>query len=94
MFTHLVLMKKSPFYIYSSNEKDALDAAEKVGELLIGIVQTDGKHLIVKVPRKAMTFDQKETKQIECEDFMLEESKFLNSQELLEQELEKLNESI
>lgn len=63
MFTHLVILKKSPWFIYCQNEKDALKTCDSFQGEVSGIVV--GKDLIVKQPRYVQTLEQAETLQIE-----------------------------
>lgn len=64
MFKNLVILKKSPWFLYADNEKDALQVCNKFKDDVVGVVS--GKDLIVKHPRFAMTLEQTETLQIEA----------------------------
>jgi hypothetical protein len=64
MFTHLVILKKEPFFLYADNEKEALKVCDKFKDDVAGVVS--GKNIIVKHPRLEMTLEQKETLQIEA----------------------------
>jgi len=41
MFNHLVMLKKSPWYVYAANEADALETCEKYRSNVIGVVSSD-----------------------------------------------------
>ncbi len=91
MFSHLVLIDKSPYFLYCKDEEDALSTAAKAGSHVVGIATGDEGGIIVRKPRSVMTLEQEEVKQIDCDDDLLEESKFLNSQNLIGEELGKLD---
>lgn len=62
MFTHLVMLKKEPWFIYCEDEAGALAISSKFQGEVSGIVV--GESLIVKQPRYVHTLSQEEILQI------------------------------
>jgi hypothetical protein len=38
MFTHLITLKKSPWFVYSRTQEDALNICKKYGDNVVGVV--------------------------------------------------------
>jgi len=38
MFTHLITLKKAPWFIYSQDQEDALNICKKYGDNVVGVV--------------------------------------------------------
>lgn len=62
MFTHLVMLKKEPWFLYCIDEKNALEVSDKFPGEVSGIVIAES--LIVKQPRFKRTLEQEQTFQI------------------------------
>jgi hypothetical protein len=63
MFTHLILLKRSPWFIYSPSEADALETASKFAQHdLVGVVVSKG--LEVKRPIQKVVLEAIEQKLI------------------------------
>lgn len=63
MFSHLVILKEHPFYIYCTDENNAIGVAAIYNEKVVGIVE--GKDLIVKQIKQQTTLYIPEIKQLE-----------------------------
>ena len=88
MFTHLVLLKKSPWFIYCKDEKDALTYASSLTEHLVGIAISQGG-FEVKQPRMELRLTQEVTQQIELDPTKNENFLDPTAKEELDAELEK-----
>ena len=67
MFSHLVLLKRSPWFIYSVSEDDACQTASHYKTDLVGIVKTKGQYLEVLAPTTKVVLQPVHIKQItEC----------------------------
>lgn len=67
LFTHLLLIKTSPYFIYCSSEVDAIDTCKRFKrEDIIGVVQAEGG-LIVLEPKQTIVLHPIEQKQIELD---------------------------
>lgn len=64
MFSHLVMLKKAPWFLYCESEAIALKTCESFPNEVSGIVVAES--LMVKQPRLVNTLEQAETFQIEA----------------------------
>lgn len=102
MFTHVVMLKCAPYFLYAENEKDALAICDKFKDDLVGIVI--GENLFVKQPQVKFSFDQAVTHQIAYTDKVEkieqavtdeeEQTDMLGLSDEMEAEFEKLQSSI
>lgn len=65
-FTHLVLLKRTPFYIYAGDEQDALKYCDNFKNDLLGIVVAPGG-LEVKVPQMRVKLTPAKTELIDLD---------------------------
>ena len=65
-FTHLILLKKSPWFIYSSSEADALETINKFPPSeVVGVAIAKGDQLEVMTPETRLLLKPMEIKEIE-----------------------------
>jgi hypothetical protein len=88
MFTHIVILKVHPWFLYADNEKEAMKICAKFQDDIAGVVS--GKSLIVKHPRLEMTLEQSEVHQLEApkEENVYEEMAGIEACEDIEKELQ------
>lgn len=63
-FSHLVIVKRSPYYIHCVSEEDAISTGSQFKEDFVGVAVSDGRSLKVMVPKTTMTLTEKVTKEI------------------------------
>lgn len=66
MFTHLVLLKRSPWFIYAVDEKDALTYVGRFKDDLVGVAISEGG-FEVKQPRVEIKLTKHVVEQIELD---------------------------
>lgn len=66
MFTHLVLLKKSPWFIYAANEADALSYCANFKDDIVGVAISNGG-FEVKQPSIQIKLSRHQQAQIGCD---------------------------